>query len=509
MKENSEGYLGYVRVSDRKQVNGASLTEQRAAIRAYAQKHHLKIIAWFEETVTAAKRGRQSFEEMMRILRQGQAAGVIMHKIDRGARNLRDWSDLAEMADLGVDIRFSHEGLDLQTRSGRLSADIQAVVAADYVRNLRQETRKGFYGRLKQGLYPLRAPLGYRDTGKGQPKTIDPKKGPLVRTAFQLYATGRYSLHDLQQEMHRRGLRNHVERPVHRSRYSHILKDTFYCGVIEIRKTGETFAGIHKPLISRQLFDRVQSILEGRYHRRIQSHSFRFRRIFTCSHCGRMLTGELQKGRVYYRCHRRGCGNSIREDVAEAAIEDALSPIQLNRDEHAELVARLDVHFRDEKQHQQSIEKALQLNKSQITERLNRLTDIYIDGNIDQQAYVDRRKSLLLELANIEEQIADTKCAIGQKKGQIEELFELAKSLVSSYRLANDAEKRDFLKRVSSNYRVHGNYVELEPYSPYLELQKRPSVLHCGQRRNDVRTLDAFIVRLVRAFEDSEHSGRD
>ncbi len=40
------------------------------------------------------------------------------------------------------------------------SADIQGVVAADYVRNLREETKKGLYGRLKQGIYPLGAPIG-------------------------------------------------------------------------------------------------------------------------------------------------------------------------------------------------------------------------------------------------------------------------------------------------------------------------------------------------------------
>ena len=85
----------------------------------------------------------------------------IIHKIDRSARNLKDWSDLGEMIDSGIQVHFVNESLDLHSRGGRLSADIQAVVAADYIRNLREETRKGFYGRIKQGVYPLPAPLGY------------------------------------------------------------------------------------------------------------------------------------------------------------------------------------------------------------------------------------------------------------------------------------------------------------------------------------------------------------
>jgi hypothetical protein len=44
------------------------------------------------------------------------------------------------------------------------------VVAADFIRNLREETKKGFYGRLKQGLFPPPAPLGYPGCGGGKPK---------------------------------------------------------------------------------------------------------------------------------------------------------------------------------------------------------------------------------------------------------------------------------------------------------------------------------------------------
>ena len=108
--------------------------------------------------------------------------------------NLKDWSDVGELIDEGVEVHFANEGLDLHSRGGRLSADIQAVVAADFIRNLRDETRKGFYGRIKQGLYPLPAPIGYLDRGGGKPKEPDPARAPLVRVAFELYATADHNL---------------------------------------------------------------------------------------------------------------------------------------------------------------------------------------------------------------------------------------------------------------------------------------------------------------------------
>ena len=152
---------------------------------------------------------------------------MIIHKIDRSARNLRDWADLGELIDRGVEVHFANESLDLHSRGGRLSADIQAVVAADYIRNLREETIKGFWGRLKQGLFPMPAPLGYVNNGAGKPKTLDPKTAPLVRKAFDLYSTGRYNLSASVPELNRLGLRRRGGNQLHPNRMSELSQQPF------------------------------------------------------------------------------------------------------------------------------------------------------------------------------------------------------------------------------------------------------------------------------------------
>src|SRR5689334_12169350 len=241
-------FYGYIRVSTVKQgEHGVSLEQQREAIERYAQKNSLNLIRWFEEKETAAKRGRPVFTQMLKLLRNGQATGVLIHKIDRSARNLKDWADLAELLDRGIEVHFANESLDLHSRGGRLSADIQAVVAADYIRNLREETKKGFYGRLKQGLYPLRAPVGYLDMGKGKVKEIDPLQAPLVRRAYELYATGRYSLDRLRYDLHLAGLKNRGGKCFSLNSMSEILKNPFYYGLIRVKN--ELFKGKHQPLI--------------------------------------------------------------------------------------------------------------------------------------------------------------------------------------------------------------------------------------------------------------------
>ncbi len=163
-----KSYFAYIRVSTARQgEEGVSLQEQKSSILEYASRRGFTISEWFEEQISAAKRGRPIFTTLLKLLKSKKASDIIIHKIDRSARNLRDWADIADLMDRGIEVHFVHESIDLGSRTGRLSADILAVVASDYIRNLREEVMKGIRGRLKQGLFPFSAPIGYLNTGPG------------------------------------------------------------------------------------------------------------------------------------------------------------------------------------------------------------------------------------------------------------------------------------------------------------------------------------------------------
>lgn len=126
----SNSYFGYVHVSTQKQGEGASLEAQRDAIERYASHNGLTVSDWFCEKETAAKTGRPVFAAMVRELKKRRAAGFIVHKIDRSARNFKDWAMIGDLSDAGFDIHFATETLDFRSRGGRLAADIQVVIAA-------------------------------------------------------------------------------------------------------------------------------------------------------------------------------------------------------------------------------------------------------------------------------------------------------------------------------------------------------------------------------------------
>ena len=252
-----------------KQGEGVSLAAQQDAIEVFAAKNDITIIKWFEEKQTAAKQGRPVFSAMIKELRLHKADGVVIHKIDRSARNFRDWARIGELSDAGIDVHFATESLDFRSRGGRLSADIQAVIAADYIRNLKEEIQKGVRGQLERGLYPLKAPIGYLNNGGGKLKTHDPIRAPLIKKVFELYASTQYSIRGLLKKTGDMGLCNDRGGRISKGCLEKLLSNPFYTGIIKIRRTGAVYQGAHEPLISAQLFETVQEIKSGKYNKKI------------------------------------------------------------------------------------------------------------------------------------------------------------------------------------------------------------------------------------------------
>lgn len=483
--------MAYVRVSTVKQgERGSSLQEQRAAIDRYAQRNDLMIVRWFEELETAAKRGRRVFGELLKALSREEAEGVVIHKIDRSARNLRDWADLGDLIDGGVEVHFAHESIDLRSRGGRLSADIQAVVAADFIRNLREEVRKGLTGRLKQGLYPFSAPIGYLDKGGGLPKVPDPVAGPLVRRAFELYATGRFTLNGLQDHLHRVGFRNRAGGPISESGMSTILNNTFYFGLIRIRATGQVFDGVHEPLISKTLFDQTQRALNGFRRTAAWKHDFLYRRELRCEHCDYALIGERQKGHVYYRCHTKSCpGTALREDAIDYAIREALARLTLSELELREVEELFELKASAEHLIEADLVKSAELRLSQIEERLNRLTDAFLEGNVDKSAYDERRTRLLEERISARQSVEAVRSGQDSISKRARIFLELMKAIRNKAEIANSAQRLDLVKGATSNLRVDQKQLVFAWSQPFDVLAASTNLTDGGPKRGVPRTL--------------------
>lgn len=482
--------FAYIRVSTAKQGQGVSLQEQRAAIERYATRTSAQITQWFEERKTAAKAGRPEFSRMLGLLRAGKAQGVVIHKIDRSTRNYRDWAEIDEVLESGIDVFFANEDVDLRSRGGRLAADIQMVVAVDYIRNLREEALKGIHGRLKQGILPHGAPIGYLDRGAGQPKAIDSLRGPIIRKLFDEYSTGQLTLRELTSRAEALGLRNRNGNPLRLSQIHKIVRNPFYCGMIRSRRHG-LFAGAHEPLVNRVIFDRVQDVLDGKRVRCTNRFDFPFRRLIHCKTCGRSLVGSQRKGFVYYRCQTIDCPTtSLREDVIDEEILAMLRRITFEPHELEEFETEIHKLFADGEKFQAARQKALSEALEALNARLGRLTDLLIDGTIDSSTHDEKRASLLAERARLEDDQAAVATGKDVIRSRVEKILGLLRSASFLYESANADRRRQIIEIAFSDCTATGKTVEFSLREPFAKLAKSRPEQSCGPHWYTARTFD-------------------
>ncbi|MEO6191609.1 MAG: recombinase family protein [Thermoanaerobaculia bacterium] len=492
-------FFAYIRVSDPSQDDerdpgskdsreGASFTEQRSVIARYAEREGLTIVEWFREVETAAKQGRPIFTAMAKRLRMGEADGFIVHKVDRSSRNYHDWANINDLADEGFGVRFASDNLDLSTRGKRLLADVQAVFATDYIRNLKEEVRKGIDGRLKQGLLPWGAPLGYVNNGqRGKVKTIDPVTGPMVRRAFELYATGAHSLETLCAELRRMGLRNRQGGRVTKNGLSSMLNNPFYIGLIA-HKRREVYKGVHEPLIGKHLFDRVQAVLSGKTQKQAKRNLFRYRRMFKCAECGYSLIAELQKSHVYYRCHSKTCPlTGVREEVLDAAVTGAYATLKLSDSERTALEMEATAFLETCGENTKRIQETWKLQLAALQTRHDRLVDAFLEGSIDKETFEPRKKRLLMEERELEEKLSGGTNQ-DETATRLREILELASTASLSHEMGNDEEKREFLEMLTSNRCVSRENVVIELSFPFRLLMKGDETELGGRTRYTPRS---------------------
>jgi len=499
-------YFAYIRVSTKKQgERGVSLQEQKDAIESYAAHKGLPVCRWFIGKETASKIGRPVFNEMLSLLKKNEADGVIVHKVDRSARNLHDWAEIGQLVEIGIDIQFATESLDLTTPGGRLSADMQAVMAVYYSRNLREEVKKGFYGRLKQGLFPKPAPLGYLNHGEGKPKTIDPKKGPLVRKAFELYVTGQYSVDQLVEKMYDLGLRSRKGNKVGRNSMSVLLSNHFYISEIIIVKTGQRFLGIHEPLIRSSLFERVQEIMTGRYSRMVKVHDFDFRRLLVCASCGHCLVGEIQKGTIYYRCHTKNClTKTIRQEAVESPLYKAFKSLQFHEDEKdffAEQLQEMKINWAESKQNFANVLKA-DLEKAKL--QSERLLEAYLDGAVEKEVFEQKKTALAIKCREVEGQLRNIEEETDTRLRSLGEFLELAGNAYLLYKKAKKEKKRELVENLTSNRLVEGKKVDIYLSSAAFEFSQRAKNPNGGPNMVTARGHSKLLLRLMELLSASQ-----
>jgi len=272
-------------------------------------------------------------------------------------------------------------------------------------------------------------------------------------------------------------------------RYQEMLRNPFYCGVFVLK--GEMHEAVHEPLVTKELFDRVQDMMKVRSKPNPEQFKpYIYRGLFKCGECGYGITMETQKGHNYLRCSKRakkGCTQPyLREESMTDQIAAALNSVSLADAATEEMIQRLDAEQGEAQQliEQAKKEKAKEIEK--IDKKLERLTVAYLDaGAFTATEFRKRKAEVIGQKRSLMDSIAEL-----EKEGA--ERFEPLKRFINgSKQMKYVAHERDLsqlrenLKQIGSNLKMLNRKLHWEPRGAWQLVVNQGSFAHSETRAPD------------------------
>ncbi|MBU2036636.1 recombinase family protein [Patescibacteria group bacterium] len=440
-----------------------SIADQLAELRELAKKENIDVVDTLVEKQTAKKPGRPVFAEMLKRIEAGEAMGILAWHPDRLARNSVDGGQIIYLVDTGIiqELKFPTFWFD-PTPQGKFMLSIAFGQSKYYIDNLSENIKRGHRQKLKNGLWPQMAPLGYLNNKETKLIYVDKAKSPLIKKAFEAYATGKYTLKEIRKIINDLGLKGRRDSLLSVSNFQYLLQNPFYYGLI--RYNGEFYEGKHEPIITKKLFDSVQEVMM----RKSKPHSkglkpFLYRGFFRCGECGCFITTETQKGHNYLRCTKRKnpCSQKYtREEIITSEIQKEIKKVSLPDDWAKWMLAENEKDKLVEVQSSTLFADSTKADISLLDSKIEKLMNAYLENALTLDEYRDMKNKLVNEKQLLKEKLS----AFEQKANNRFELTE--KFLKYNIELANEGineEKLHLFKKVGSNFIIEARTVLFEP----------------------------------------------
>ena len=437
-----------------------SIEAQLVELREFAKREGLYIAAEFIEKKSAKTTGRPIFGTLLAEIEKN-GGNILARHPDRLARNSVDGGQIVHLLDAGKigTLKFPSFWFE-NTSQGKFMLSIAFGQSKYYVDNLSENTKRGLRQKVRLGLYPSHAPVGYINDVRSKTVIVNKRLAPVVLAAFELYAQGSQTVESVAVFMKSKGVTTKSGKQLTKDQIKRILTNPFYYG--HFRYCGEVYEGKHKAIIEKRLFDKVQAVIAKRCHPQKGATAPQvFCGLLTCVTCNMAITAEKkikhQKNGntheyIYYRCTRKHKTITCKEppvtepDLA-AQLSDILQGYALPESWATTLGKMLDA---DEHKAEQSASVFVANARNSLANlqgKLQRLLDGYLDQDIDQQTYRTRQGELMSEKKSLEEQIGKLTLA---GKAWVEPMRQWIKQAVSLCEIAKSGDfaaiKDAFLK---------------------------------------------------------------
>lgn len=328
----------YLRLSSKPQEKGLSRETQEEKCREYCKKQGYIVRNIYYENKSAMKaHKRPVFEEMIAEQHKNKADVIISFCLNRLVRNQYDFEPLEELVDkLDMKIICLQDNLVVQKPFKAHEKFLVRILTANAefeVNHMNEIRRLGLIKRAQTGIRPSKLNYGYTKLKSGN-IAIVPKQAEFVRRAYELYATGKYSLSNLPETLYTEGLiyRNQKSGKIPKATLSSMLKSKFYTGKYTFPDCENEIKGKHKAIISDELFDKVQSVLKNSTSEKLVKHEFLYSNLLVLKGTDTLMTGDIKKKKyIYYTCrNEEGRYICVNEEIINKEILSYLKEIRLN-----------------------------------------------------------------------------------------------------------------------------------------------------------------------------------
>ena len=454
-----------------------SIEAQLTEVREFALKENIIIVREFIETKSAKKPGRDVFEQMISGIEKGEAVGILAWHPDRLARNAVDAGKIIHLLDMDKldTLKFPTFWFD-KTPQGLFMLSIAFGQSKYYIDNLSENIKRGLRQKLRNGVYPRFAPIGYINELRNHTIFKDPENWQIVKKIIEEYATGKYTLEQIQKLALSLGLMSRRSKSIlPLSRIQRMLQNPFYYGLFEFKN--EIYEGTHEPIISQQLFEKVQRIMaeRGKSRKEKPNHHFGFLGIFKCGECGRSITAEQhikKSGLVFrhYRCTKKNtdCQQKyVKEKDLYLQINNIFQKVALPTDWLKPILAKLDEEEKEASQSSKSFAQNVEKEISEIENKVSRLLDMQLENTISLAEYKEKKEKLLNQKTALKQKLVD----FGREGNY---WLEPMRNFILSAHQANflfDSEnleeKRSFLQKIGSNWTLQNKNASWEPHKEW------------------------------------------
>ena len=490
-------YIMYTRKStDREDRQVLSLESQIDALKDIADKRNLEIVQIIQESRSAKKPlSRPEYQTMLENIRLGKAQGILVWSPDRLSRNPIDGANLTQLLDEGILERIITPSQDFPNEPMSKMMLGFFMINAKFENDVKGvNVKRGLKKKLEMGWYPFVAPQGYMNTPDREKGykiiTVNHKRFLLVRKMWDLALAGTNTVPEIAKIADEEWNYTSIKRKriggkaISRSGLYDLLSNPFYYGKFEVN--GVWYDGKHKPMVTKEEFDKVQQLLGRTDKKRPQNHDFPFTGMIKCGECDCSITAEHREKYFartkrlaiydYYQCTKKSrkikCKQkAITAKKLESQILEILGKIEIHEDFKKWTIKYLKEAHRRESESRGQINSNFRSEEESIKEKLDKLLDLKLDGHISDTEYCEKKERLQSDLNKCQEKLTDSNYQQKNWIDNVEDAFDLAQNVTSKFKTGTLRDKRDILNYVGSNFILKDKKISFNLKNPFFILK--------------------------------------